>query len=309
MTVAAECGYCGQVVAIPEGASESFVACPTCGWMIDTSATIPTVPPVPVVEPAETPLAFPPAYAPVLSDSGEPDGAPNDRVSGLELSWWNVHDGLSLARGSNGLASLFMAGLVILDVYVVLSAGRGPVPVGLPAAIVVVPGLIFAVIGHTWGQFLCASAPASHGGLLAAGAAALCALAAVLIGCLAPSGEWVGIAIVSGILLLLSWATWLMFLYQLGVGLRDRDLSSMAGSYMLWYLVGFVVTILLTAAAWRELAAGNQTESLLWRLPANIISLSLAGGYQLLLGLAANVVARRAPLTPRARQRFEQRGR
>jgi hypothetical protein len=320
MGLSVDCGYCGAVVVLTDDHAAPFAPCPECQWMVatghavaarfaDPDETTEVMEPVVLprheadaeatAEPESSPLAFPLIYVPEAAPGGEsrePQLPAEARVPLLAPPWADVRDGLHMARRANLFAiTLLLAAVLVTLVIVPLVKERAGMYLTLFAAAWCL-AVTLATIYHTGGQGLCALAPASNGGYAAVLAVGAMVLAGVGLGTLLLLDQWRAAAITFGLLALVSWGSWLAFLYWLGSSLRDRELASSAGWYIVLYWIGFFISAALGGGTYYLLSENSTTLAWVCQWASGLIALALAARYHMVLVIAADAIARRAPL-------------
>jgi hypothetical protein len=304
-----KCGFCGHAFESSDGAAE-LVACPACGWMVPTGGGAPaqeSPKPAAQEEEGEPPLAFGPLYVPQAAAPGEPRRAhvhPSVRARWLAEPWRDVRESLILARRANFVAMGFAVLLVVLDLAALALLDKPP-PRSTLTGILSFLGIFALLIAvmHTVAQFGCAHTPATHGGLAALAAAFAAVFAGAFLAILMLVDLWAFGVLAFGALYLASWMAWLAYLIWLGKTLPDAELTQAAGWYAAWYFVGTLVSVSLGAATYYQLRREDFFSARVYQWLTIVVGLALGFGYHLLLAVAAEAVARRAPLDAAAANR------
>ncbi len=284
-----ECGFCHEIVSLPDDALGRGFPCPACGGMLALVSPVPLVP-------AEMPLSD----FPTLSrDRWRPPGVkPARRVELLDPSWRGACRGLLIARGAVECAIPLLVLIASVDLVLLPFVRPNPLMLDSLAFQVVSALLLLPLVGHAIGQLKCARVTAFRGSHNARRSLELLAVTALV-----PVGlSFVGPAalVVFALLLLAAFGLWLKYLDRLARRIDDDD-HSLAGdirAFRYRFLTYLGLSLGLIAGAFLAALAGNWTVLWVCRAAVGALGLLFLLDYATLLLTVVRAVARRAPVVP-----------
>jgi hypothetical protein len=299
-----ECGHCGYQFTLDGAEKPRSVKCAVCGGALTIAYAIPTepekppAPPPPHGFPSLPPLPPRPGPPPILPVPARPvlDFLPLEfRAGRLVAPWAQVYRALHNARVATDAAFIvYLLGLCLIVLGMPIFSGPRSDTVQPIACLVLL--LVIPVITHAGYQLGCGSSvPQAYGGriaLLSAGLFWSIPLFTALVLAKNPVLAVGG----SGGLFLASSFIWLWFLRRFGKAFAEVRLVVQVWTFTLRYCVGMIVAGGLVTLAALASEAGSIFVAWVGQSLAGVAGAVLLREYSALLRLAAETVARRAPI-------------